>query len=56
MSINAISSSPAVHQPIQTKQEKATPPAQTPQPAPKHDTVHISSAATGDVDHDGDSH
>jgi len=55
MSINAISSSPAVHQPIPATKQKAAA-AQPAQPAPKHDTVHISSTATGDVDHDGDSH
>jgi hypothetical protein len=55
MSINAVSSSPAANQAIQASQQKAAQAPQNPQP-PKQDTVHLHSAATGDVDHDGDSH
>jgi len=56
MSIDAVSAASAVHQQTQANQPKTAQPAQSTQQQPKHDTVHLSSAATGDVDHDHDSH
>jgi len=57
MSVNPVSSSPATAVASPNQNQAQQKPAAT--PAVPQDTVHLSSqakAATGDVDHDGDSH
>jgi len=53
--ISPVSFTSPVYQTDQTNQQKQTQQAQS-TPQPVHDTVHLSSTATGDADHDGDSH
>jgi hypothetical protein len=58
--MSPIGSSSSIYQPAPTQNAQPRPPASSPSETPQ-DTVHLSKAAlaaqaSGDVDHDGDSH